>query len=118
VSFIFVCFLDECLTSNRELKSEAQRIRVFDHAGTPYFSRPARPVDYPKIDADVLDALKYLQCAAFAMQQPRLRQDTGIFVSDGAIPKSLHREVSELIFELPFFQLNHLAACDRIGCAI
>jgi hypothetical protein len=93
-----------CLISNRELKGEAERIRVFDHAGTPYLSRPARRVDHPQIDADVLDALKYLRCAAFAMQQPKLRQDTGIFVSDGAIPESLHREVSQLVLDSLFFQ--------------
>jgi hypothetical protein len=66
----------------------------------------------------VLDALKYLRCALFAIQKPRLRQDTGIFVSDGAIPDSLHREVSELVSNILFFQLNHLTACDRTGCTI
>ena len=57
----------------------------------PYYSRPARPLDYPKIDADVLNSLKYLRHAPLAIQKPRLRQDTGVFVSDGAVPDSLHR---------------------------
>ena len=85
---------------SRELKSEANRIRVFDHAGTPYYSRPARLIDYLKIDVDVLNSLKYLRRAPLAIQKPRLRQDTGIFVSDGAVPESLHREVNEL-FMMP-----------------
>ena len=82
-----------CILLSRDLRGEASRIRVFDHTTTPHYSRLARPVDYHQIDSDVLNALKYLRRATFAIQKARLRQDTGIFVSDGAVPESLHREV-------------------------
>jgi hypothetical protein len=91
----------------RDLKGEANRIRVFDHTTTPYYSRPKRPIDYQKIDADVLTAVKYLRSAPFAIQKARLRQDTGIFVSDGAVPESLHREVGGFCDEI-FVDSTHL----------
>ncbi|KAL4258731.1 hypothetical protein AB1N83_009773 [Pleurotus pulmonarius] len=81
-----------------ELKAEAHRIRVLDKTimlRPP--SLPERAIDSERIRNDVMISLKHSRRSKFAIRRADLRDDVGVYVSDGIIPLSLHRElVTEL----------------------
>ncbi len=89
--------------STRELKAEAYRIRVLDKGimlRPP--SLPERAIDFERIRNDVMISLKHSRKSKFAIRRADLRDDVGVYVSDGIIPLSLHREVSRLPSMLRF----------------
>ncbi|KAL0950704.1 hypothetical protein HGRIS_007481 [Hohenbuehelia grisea] len=54
---------------------------------------PAQSVDFRSIEVDVENAVKFAQNAQYAISSPKLQEDIGVFVSDGLVPTSLHKEL-------------------------
>ncbi|KAJ7577465.1 hypothetical protein C8J56DRAFT_970875, partial [Mycena floridula] len=88
-----------------ELKQEARRIRFEDllvHSGSVHAVR--RNVDLQKIEVDVRKELNFIQNAEHSIMPVTLREDVGVFASNGLVPKSLHKELGT--------ELDHLAEME------
>jgi hypothetical protein len=84
------------MTFPRELKEEARRICVYDHAlglASPGRRRLEREVDSASINATVKNVVAYLRAAKYGIDQPKLFEDVGVRTVDNAVPKELHAEV-------------------------
>ncbi|KAL0950698.1 hypothetical protein HGRIS_007475 [Hohenbuehelia grisea] len=77
-----------------DLKAEARRILELD-CKVHLTSRniPAQAIDFRSIGVDVENAVKFARNAQYAIFTPKLQEDIGVFVSDGLVPKSLHKEL-------------------------
>ncbi|KAF4564880.1 hypothetical protein EYR36_002823 [Pleurotus pulmonarius] len=94
-----------------ELKAEAHRIRVLDKTimlRPP--SLPERAIDSERIRNDVMISLKHSRRSKFAIRRADLRDDVGVYVSDGIIPLSLHRETSVLSRSEDYSSVHHSSA--------
>lgn len=81
-------------SNRRELKAEATCIRTLDHLiQINSAHRPCRVVSFDQIDAEVRNALKYIRAGTYALRPPRLKEEVGVYASDGLVPDLLHREV-------------------------
>lgn len=91
------CLLaDLQLLSSRELKAEARRIIYHDHlvrVTSPEIDHSS--IDFSAIDSEVTAQLKYLRSAKHAIRAALgFREQAGVYVSDGIVPRSLQHEVS------------------------
>jgi hypothetical protein len=79
----------------RDLKAEANRIRQLDHTIRLHSPRlPERNVDYQMIDADVEQAVEFIRHAKYAIHAPPLKEEVGVYISEGIVSYSLQREAS------------------------
>jgi hypothetical protein len=83
---------------SRELKNEARRIKFFDFdirlEDPATFKEPDLNLDMDSLDSDILASITYAAASPFGVRAPRnLTEEVGIFISDGLVPVSLHREV-------------------------
>lgn len=60
------------------------------HKGSP---RHFPTIDLQKVVADVDREVNFLHNAEYAMRSPRLKEDVGVYASNGLVPVSLHKEV-------------------------
>jgi hypothetical protein len=81
------------------LKAEAIRIHKLDYLiQTNSTHLTMRPVDFDQIDTDVRNTLKYVRGAKYALRPPSLREEVGVYASDGVVPDLLHQEVGVCTF--------------------
>jgi len=79
----------------RDLKAEANRIRNLDHTIRLHSPRPPdRNIDYQIIDADVEQAVDFIRHAKYAIRPPPLKEEVGVYISEGLVPYSLQQEAS------------------------
>jgi hypothetical protein len=79
----------------RDLKAEANRICKLDHTIRLHSPRlPDRNVNYQKIDTDVEQAVDFIRHAKHAIRAPPLKEEVGVYISEGLVPYSLQREAS------------------------
>lgn len=78
-----------------ELKAEASRIQMLDHtvrvAPQPLFRDR---IDSMYFDKDCENALLFAAWSTFGIRQADLKENVGVYVSDGLVPQCLHEEVS------------------------
>ncbi|KAJ7835971.1 hypothetical protein B0H13DRAFT_2288278 [Mycena leptocephala] len=88
----------EVTAALEELKNEARRIKFFDFdirlEDPATFKEPDLNLVMDSLDSDILASITYAAASPFGVRAPRnLTEEVGIFISDGLVPVSLHREL-------------------------
>lgn len=94
------------VSDSRELKEEAHRIIYDDHLPhltSRHLRSHHRIIDFRVMDAAVRKRLNFIGNSQHAIRSPRMRENVGVFMSDGLVPLPLHQEVTSRVFHLPIF---------------